>query len=307
MRSVEVVIVTRNSAGHIGPCVESILAQGGLPIVVDNGSADATLEIVREKCPEARIVATKENLGYGKAINLGFHKTKGEIVILSNPDVVYLAGAIPRMVEFLNTNARVGCVGPQQIFPDGNWQKSYGDLPGIWPGIKDAVGITTLHNRIRRALWPRRIDRKAKEVPYVDGGVLVVRRQAFEQMGGFDEAFYFYSDESDLCGRLKEAGWKVFFFPSAKVIHVRGADSARVDRSDRFVRYMVNSQCLLANRRLPPWQAQLYAKLQICHFVRLWWMARLLRLFSKEASLEYKVWFFGTYVRIWKEAAIAAR
>lgn len=299
---IEVVVVTRNSSGHIGACVDSIVEARALPVIVDNGSTDDTLEIVRSRCAAAKIITTGENLGYGKAINLGFKETNGEFVVLSNPDVVFLDHSIHQLIEFLRTEPTIGIAGPQQMFPDRSWQRSYGDLPGIWPGIKDAVGITTLHNNIRKILWPRGFSRKPKEVPYVDGAVVAVRRGAFLEMGGFDESFYFYSDESDLCARLRKSGWGVVFFPSAEIIHVRGADSAKVDRSERFLRYMVKSQCLLARKHLTPWRAHLYAKLQVCHFIRLGLMYRLLQWFGKEkSSNSYKVWMFDTYSRIWKE------
>jgi GT2 family glycosyltransferase len=300
----EVVLVTRNSAGHIGACVDSIVDANALPVVVDNGSTDETLQIVRSRCPGAKIIATGENLGYGRAMNRGFKETTGEFVVLSNPDVVFLQDSIGRMAEFLESNPTIGITGPQQMFPDRTWQRSYGDLPGIWSGVRDAAGITTLRNGVRRILWPRRMDRKPKDVPYVDGAVLAVRREAFLAMDGFDEQFFFYGDESDLCARLNRAGWRVVFLPLAEVIHVRGADSAKVDRSDRFVRYMVKSQSLLASKLLPPWKARLYAKLQILHFLRLGFLYRLLQWFGGEKSLRtQKISMFDAYARIWKEVS----
>ena len=299
---IEVVIVTYNSAGHIGACIESIVAAGGWPIVVDNGSTDDTLEIVRSKSRNARIIATGENLGYGKAMNLGFKETTGGILILSNPDVVYLGDSIFQMVEFLKNNPRIGITGPQQMFPNRSWQRSYGDVPGIWAGIKDAVGLTSLHSGIRRFFWPRRIDSHAKKVPYIDGAVLAVRRQAFLDVGGFDEDFFFYADEADLCARLRRAGWGVVFCSPATVVHVRGDSSTKIDRSDRFVRYMVKSQSLLARKLLPPWKARLYARLQICHFIRLGLMYRLLQwVGGGKSSLDCKIRMFDAYTRIWKE------
>jgi N-acetylglucosaminyl-diphospho-decaprenol L-rhamnosyltransferase len=305
---VEVVIVTRNSAGHVSACVDSVVAEGGLPIVVDNASTDDTLEIVSARSRQPRIIASSENLGYGKALNLGFKETKGDLVILSNPDVVFLPNSIHRMAEFVRKNPKIGVTGPQQMYPNLRWQRSYGDLPGIWAGVKDAVGMTTLHNEIRRVLWPRRVDRKPKRVPYVDGAVLAVRRQAFLDAHGFDEDFFFYSEESDLCARMRKAGWKVVFFPGADVIHIRGADSAKLDQSDRFVRYMVKSQSLLASKHLPRWKARIYAKLQICHFVRLGLTYRLLKCFGGEkASIADKIWMFDAYTKMWKESSRSLR
>lgn len=301
----EVVVVTRNSARHIGACIESIVSVGCSPIVVDNGSTDDTLEIVRAKSREAKVIPTGENLGYGKAMNLGFAQTLGEFVILSNPDVIFLENSIAQMLHYTKTHPRVAVVGPQQMFPDGGWQRSYGELPGIWSGIKDASGITTFQNAIRRALWPKKLDSNEKNVPYVDGAVLLLRREAFLEMNGFDEDFYFYSDESDLCARLTEAGWRVTFLPTAEVIHVRGADSMKVDRSERFVRYMVRSQALLARKHLPRWKATVYSKLQICHFARLAALHRIVRGLTRDkaSSVDYRVWFAETHARIWSEFA----
>lgn len=299
---IEVVIVTRNSAEHIGPCMDSLeAAEVGL-VVVDNGSTDGTLEIVRSKNLRTRIITTGENLGYGRAMNLGFKETSAEFVILSNPDVVFLENSILQLVEFLKADGKIGVTGPQQLFPDRTWQRSYGDLPGLWSGFKDAIGITTLRNSVRRELWPLQVDRTPKEVPYLDGAVLAVRRRAFLDVGGFDEAFFFYSEEADLCAQVKSANWKIVFYPAAKVVHVRGASSAAVDRSDRFIRNLVEGQSLLAAKTLPPWQRRAFARLQVCQFIRLGLMYRLLNFFGwAQSSIAHKIAMFDDYKRIWKE------
>jgi GT2 family glycosyltransferase len=136
----------------------------------------------------------------------------------------------------------------------------------------------------------------------VDGAVLAVRREAFAAVGGFDEDFFFYSDESDLCARLQKAGWRVRFLPSAEVIHVRGASVAKEDQAERFLRRMVNSQFLLASKHLPPWKVRVYARLQIGHFVRLSLTHRLLRRFGHFTDSR-KIWMLDAYSRIWKEVA----
>lgn len=299
---VEVVVVTRNSAEHIGPCVDSILAGGGLPIVVDNDSGDDTLNIVRSKDPKIKVIAKRANLGYGKALNLGFEETTSEFVILANPDVMFLSGSIPRMVEFLQENATVGITAPQQMFPDRSWQASYGDLPGIWSGIKDVVGISTMQNALRRMLWPRKIDRSPKEVPYLDGGVLAVRRCAFLAVGGFDQSFFMYAEESDLCARLRKAGWTVVFLPSAEVIHVRGGSATSQDRAELSASYVARSQHLLAAKHLPPWKARAYARLQVGRFIRLGLTYRMLqRLGGRSSAHSQKIRAFHAYTRTWKE------
>lgn len=272
--------------------------------MVDNGSTDDTLEIVRSICPDARVIETGENLGYGKAINIGFRETSGEFAILSNPDIVFLPGSIAGLIDYLKENRRVGVVGPQQMFPNRSWQRSYGDLPGIWSGLKDAVGFTSIHSGMRRLFWPKKLDRKPKNVPYVDGGVLAVRREAFEKIGGFDEDFFFYGDESDLCARMRLAGWRTVFNPEPQVIHARGADSARVDASDHFVRHMVTSQSKLAKRYLSPNHARLYMQLQRIHFERLALAYRVLRMLSAghgATNANNKIRVFRTYSRVLHE------
>ena len=300
---VEVVVVTRNSAEHIGPCLRSICETGALPVVVDNASADNTLAVVRGQWPQARVIASPENLGYGRALNLGFKEITSGVVILANPDVIFLEGSIQRMASFLYANPNVGLTGPQQRFPNGGWQRSYGDLPGLWAGIKDAVGITTVHNTLRRLVWPRRIDRRPKYVPYVDGAVLAVRREAFLDVGGFDEEFFFYSEEADLCGRIRRADWKVVFLPDAEVIHLRGASSAKEENgSDNPVQLLVKGQALLASKCLPGWKVRAYARLQVAHFARLALTYRMLRLLAKEgSSAAQKIRMFDTYKRVWAD------
>lgn len=298
----EVVVVTRNSAGDIGACLRSVCEAGAFPIVVDCASTDNTLDIVRRECPEARVVASRENLGYGKGMNLGFKETGGDFVILSNPDVVFLGDSIKQMVSFLRGNPRVGLTGPQQRFPGGGWQRSYGDLPGLWTGIKDAVGMTTVHSALRRLVWPRRIDRRPKYVPYVDGAVLAVRREAFLKVGGFDEDFFLYSEEADLCERMRKADWGVMFLPDAEVIHVRGASSAKENRSEQPMRLVVRGQALLAAKYLPDWKVRAYARLQIAHFARLGLTYRVLRRLARQgSSAAQKIWIFDTYKRLWTE------
>jgi GT2 family glycosyltransferase len=301
---VEVVVVTYNSARHIRACIESIAAEGAFPVVVDNNSTDDTLEIVRLCCPEAKIIASDKNQGYGKAMNAGFRETKSDFVILSNPDVVFLDGSIARLAEFLTKNPRVGVTGPQQIFPDRSWQRSYGNLPGIWAGIKDAIGITSIGNWTRRVFWPRRIDRNPKEVPYLDGGILMARREAIEYVEGFDEEFFFYGEESDLCARLRKAKWGVVFYPLTQVIHARGGSSIQVDSSDAYVTHMVNSQSKLARKYLSPWQARFYLWLQRIHFQRLALTYGLLRIVLKEpkaSQARARVQGFHAYLRVLQE------
>lgn len=262
----DVVIVTCNSSSFIGPCLESIGSASYRIIVVDNGSSDGTPEIVKRRFPSVEVVANGGNLGYGRACNIGFSKTTAEYVVLSNADVVYPPGAIQNLVDFLKSDSRIGVTAPQFVFPNGKWQLSFADTPSLWTGLKDVLGVSSARRNVRRIFWPWRLDRSPKDVPFVAGAVLVLPRKVFEEVGGFDEQFYFYADESDLCMRIRKQGWRVVFCPLVQVVHVRGGDSVRIDTSDTFVRHMVISQGKLARKHLAPWEAAFYMQCQRLFF-----------------------------------------
>jgi GT2 family glycosyltransferase len=238
-----------------------------------------TVKLIEKSYPKIRIIPARGNLGYGRSVNLGFSETVGSFVLLSNSDVIYTPGSIERMVEFLRETPDAGLVGPQQIFPNGNWQWSYGDLPGVWSGLKSAVGITTFQHACRHWLWPRKIDRKPKDVPYVGGAALLTRREAFQAVGGFDEGFFRYGDETDLCARMHKAGWRTIFFPGAELVHVRGGDSTQIATLELF-RNMVEADIKVARKHLSPGQVTAYCRLKQIEFQRLALMYGFLRIIT---------------------------
>lgn len=299
----EVVLVTCNSSPYIESCLKSIPLDVVRVIVVDNGSTDGTQDIVKRFFPTVELIENGANLSYGPSFNVAFPRTQTQYIVLSNADVVYSQGAIQTLVDFLIAHADVGVTAPQFLYPDGAWQISYGDIPSIWTGLRDATGVNSIRRWVRRLFW-RIVDRKPKDVPYVSGAVLVFRRRAVEAVGGFDEAFFFYCDESDLCIRLRQAGWRVVFCPLARVTHVAGGDSIKVDRSEKFLTHLVNSQCRLAKKYLSDGQARFYMRCQRIYFSLLALGSRaieLLAIGSTACRFSYKAWSAGTYARLWKE------
>jgi len=242
---VAVVVVTFNSEADIEPCLESVLRNGCMPVVVDNGSTDQTLAIVRRVCPDCCIVNNPLN-GYARGLNLGVAHCSNEILVLSNADVIYPDGSIAQLVTYLKNNPNVGVLGPQQVYPDGSWQRSWGFTPGLIEAYMELLGVTTLYGELRRFIWPRRLNRKPSEVGYLDGASLVVSRVAFDAVGGFDEEFPFYGEESDFCLRVRGSGLRVMSYPVALVVHRRGASSSQSGMSlSEYVKLLVQ-----ANRRL---------------------------------------------------------
>ena len=300
---IAVIIVTYNSAQFIRPCLASLAQSGADIIVVDNGSVDDTREIVRAH-PRVELIEASANLGYGKAMNLIALKTKHPYMILSNADVVYGKDTVAELVSFLKSNPRVGITAPQQVSPTGDWQLSYADAPGIVSGLRDALGLNSVLRVHRRFRWPNKVDHRPKEVGYVAGAVLALPRLAFTEVKGFDEKFHFYGEESDLCIRLREVGWKVVFNPLIEVIHHAGGHSTAVDRSEKFHRLLVQSQVMLARKHLVPWRARLYLRMRKMYYQELAWALRVVRVFTpanKAAHLSRKIRVADTCSNLWTE------
>jgi N-acetylglucosaminyl-diphospho-decaprenol L-rhamnosyltransferase len=300
---VEVVVVTHNSEQHIVPCLESLLAEGTLPIVVDNESNDSTIRLVKEQFPQVRVVTAGGNRGYGTSVNKGFRETSSAFVLLSNSDTVYPCQSVQRLVQFLRDTPNVGLVGGQQLYPNGKWQKSYADLPGLWSGFKAAVGITTFQRACRTWLWPLRVDRKSKDVPYVDGAVLLVRREAFEVVGGFDESFFRYGDECDLCARMQKAGWRTVFYPDAQVIHVRGGDSTQIMPLELY-QNVVEADIKVARTHLSATRAKVYFWLRQVEYQRLTLLYKLASLVAPRSmtpEMRNRSLSTGDLAHIWRD------
>lgn len=299
---VAVVLVTHNSSCFIGPCLDSLVPSGAEIIVVDNESTDETLSII-QRYPKVRLIPSGGNLGYGKAINLGAKQTQStrKYLILSNPDVIYREDSVATLVLFLKSRPEVGITAPRQVSPSEGWQRSYGDVPGIWAGMKEVSGISSALRWYRRLQWPKRVDDRPKEVGYVFGAVLALPRKAYFQANGFDEDFYFYGDESDLCIRLRSMGWKVVFCPFTEIVHYGGGDSTRVDQSDRFYRYLATSQTILAKKHLPLWKAYIYVWLQKLYFQRLALTLRIVKIFASTEDISRRLEVANVHVRLWAE------
>lgn len=200
-------------------------------IVVDNGSSDGSAEMVKSLFLQVRLIEAKENLGFTKANNLAYKKSSGEYFLLLNSDTVVLPGALFHLVKFLDTHPAAGAVGSRLLNGDGTLQRSCSPFPTPLQELFDALCLSKLFPKNRlfggfaMSYWDFS---STREVDFAGGSCLLLRRTALEEVGLLDEGFFMYSEEADLCYRLKEAGWKVFFYPQAKVIHY-GGQSSRLD------------------------------------------------------------------------------
>jgi N-acetylglucosaminyl-diphospho-decaprenol L-rhamnosyltransferase len=225
MADLSAIVVTYNAAPWIERSLESLRGTGAETIVVDNGSTDGTLELVREQFPDARVVE-QENRGFGAGNNAGMRAASGRYFLLLNPDAWLAEGALAKLVAFADEHPEAAVVGPRLLNPDGSLQRSVRGYPTPWRLATEYFFLRKLAPRTEalNALFGAGFDHKSlREADYLFGACLLVRRDAVDSVGGFDEDFFLMSEEVDWLYRFRQAGWKVFFYPDAEAYHVIGA------------------------------------------------------------------------------------
>jgi N-acetylglucosaminyl-diphospho-decaprenol L-rhamnosyltransferase len=220
MADVSVVVVTYNSLPEVERCLDSVA--GHEVVVVDHGSTDGTVALVRERFPDVRLIE-QENRGFGAGMNTGMRAAGGRYYLLLNADAWVVGDAIERLRVFADEHAEAAVVGPRLLNPDGSLQPSVRGFPTLWRLATEYFFLRKLAPRspLLNAFFGAGFDhRSVREAEWVGAACLLVRREAAEEVGLFDEAFFMFSEEVDWCRRFREAGWKVLFFPGAEVVHV---------------------------------------------------------------------------------------
>jgi GT2 family glycosyltransferase len=223
MASVSVVVVTFNALPWIERALESV--RGHETIVVDHGSTDGTLELVRERFPEARLIE-QENKGLGGGSNAGMRIASGAYFLLLNSDAWALDDAVERLAAFADEHPEAAVVGPKLLNPDGSLQRSLRGFPSVWRLATEYLFLRKLAPRSRalNSFYGAGFDHdEVREAEFLMGACLLVRREAADTVGLFDEDFFMFSEETDWCYRFRQAGWHVLFTPEAEFVHVGGA------------------------------------------------------------------------------------
>jgi N-acetylglucosaminyl-diphospho-decaprenol L-rhamnosyltransferase len=224
MPDVSVVVVTYNALPWIERSLRSVGGASEL-IVVDHGSTDGTLELVRERFPRARIIE-QENRGFGGGNNAGMRAASSDYVLLLNPDAWFLDDGFDRLASFAEAHSEAGIVGPKLLHPDGSLQRSVRGFPTPWRIATEFFFLRKLapRSRLLNAFHGGPADHESVyDAEWLGGACLLVRSEALAAVGGFDEDFFLFSEEVDWCYRFREQGWRVLFFPGAEVVHVIGA------------------------------------------------------------------------------------
>jgi N-acetylglucosaminyl-diphospho-decaprenol L-rhamnosyltransferase len=222
-----IVIVSFNARDDLARTLASLHdAPARVPhsiVVVDNGSTDDAPTLVRTQFPGVRVIDAAANLGFGRANNLGIRETTSDYVLLLNPDTVVPRGAIDTLVERLDADPTIAAIGPRLVDAQGRAELSFGAMYSPWTEARRKVALA-LDSRgvgaVRR--WIDRATRTPREPDWLTAACLLVRRSAGDAAGWFDERYFMYAEDVDLCAALRAAGGRIVFAPDVEVVHMRG-------------------------------------------------------------------------------------
>jgi N-acetylglucosaminyl-diphospho-decaprenol L-rhamnosyltransferase len=220
---VTAVTVTLNGLPWIEQCLESL--RGTETIVVDHGSNDGTLELVRDRFPDVRVIE-QENVGYGGGLNAGFRDTAPRYYLVINSDAWVVGDAVARLLAFAEEHPEAAVVAPRLSNPDGTLQRSVRGFPTLWRLATEYLFLRKLApgSGALNAFYAGGFDHdRPREIEWAMGSCFLVRREACDAVGLFDESFFLFSEETDWFYRFHQAGWAIWFVPDAEVVHVGGA------------------------------------------------------------------------------------
>ncbi len=227
-----IVIVNWNTRDLLAGCLQSLhdtVRQARFEVwVVDNGSEDGSVALVRERFPQANIIANAENVGFVRANNQALPRCRGRYVLLLNSDTQALPDSIDKTVRFMDQHPRAGLLGVQLLNADRTFQASYTPFPTLW---REFLILSGLGRWLVRPTFPScgpQAGRNARRIRgYMEGAYLLARREAVAQVGGLDEHIFMYAEDVDWCYRFDRAGWQVWYLPDAPIVHLGGQSTRK--------------------------------------------------------------------------------
>jgi len=236
MAEISVIVVSYNTRDYLRDCLGSLRDDSEAPAhevwVVDNGSRDGSVAMVRAEFPGVEVIETGENLGFARANNLALRRMRGRTALLLNSDTLVRPGALRGMLRALDTHPEAAAVGPRLLNRDGSLQRSCYRFPAPGRAFRDQLFITSLlANHPRWGDYRRWAHDRERAVDFVIGAALLVRADIMPAVGLLDEDFFMYAEETDWCYRMHRAGYQVWFTPDAEIIHYGGGSGkAMADR-----------------------------------------------------------------------------
>lgn len=286
---IDLIIVSYNGKELTRQAIESAINNSVKPqkiILVDNNSIDGTVDYIRNNFSNVHCISLPFNAGYGKAINIGFKYTNSKYVVIANNDVIFPEFFFEKVLDTtLHLEENFGVIGFQQIFPDGSFQNSYGRFHNLFSAFLDVTLLTLVELRVKKIIWKYKLNKKLKRVDYVDGAIFCVNKNAFEKINGFDEDFFFYSEEVDLCKRMKKNGFSVWFDSNNIVIHYRGQGKTnKLGLSENSIPQFVKARSLYCLKHLGKFSTSIYLLIESIFYFEISFIFRLKYFLFKNSS-----------------------
>lgn len=227
--TLSIIIVSWNVKDMLRNCLRSIYSEtkniSFEVIVVDNCSKDGSMEMIRRDFPRVKVIANKKNAGFAVANNQGIKLSKGDFILLLNPDTIILDKTIKKSVEFMNKNKDCGVMGPKILNPDKTIQPSVRKFPEFWPIFLIFLKLPKIFPNLKSVNNYLAVDfnyKKTKTAAQVMGAFMLIRKEILEQVGLLDENFFIWFEEVDFCKRVWDAGYKVCYNSATEIIHYGG-------------------------------------------------------------------------------------
>ena len=228
-----IIIVNFKSKDYTDACIKSIYENTNSIsfeiIVVDNNSDDGCIDMLKEKHPKVKTFQNKDNTGFSRANNIGIRLSSGKVILLLNPDTIIHDKALEKMAGFMTNNADIGVAGCRVENPDGTLQRACRrSIPTPMIAFFRLTGLSRFFPKskiIAKYNLSYIRENKQIEVDAVSGAFMMFRSEVLEDIGGLDEAYFMYAEDIDFCYRAKRKGWKVMYYPGARITHFKGQSS----------------------------------------------------------------------------------
>ncbi len=310
--SISFIIITYNTKELVQECVNILLKETeGMDkqvIVVDNGSNDRTYPALRS-IAGIEPVRIEKNVGFGAANNIGYQHARGKYIALLNSDAFPHSGAIEEALQLMETNPEVGLMGGRLVYKDGSWQPSAHLFPSLlnqflkYSGLAHRYPDHPFFGRANRS-WAD--PEQPAEVDWIPGAFCVIRREALEKTFIFDEKFFMYYEEVDLCKRIKDKGWKIVYWPDAVITHIGGettknTNGAFFNQIGAQVSAWEARSCYLYFRKYGGWFNTWSLYLFQVWFSRLRWIKNLITRGRSHENTRFLVQHIANLKQAWKD------
>ncbi|MFC1725339.1 glycosyltransferase family 2 protein [candidate division KSB1 bacterium] len=235
MKSLSIIIVNWNGSEVILNCLRSIYDNledlDFEVIIVDNNSTDGSPELVEKQFPKVSLVRLENNYGFAKANNAGIEKCDGKYICLLNSDTEIINDSFKEIIDYMDNNDNIGILGPKLLYKDGSFQSSAGRFPGIKTELSGYFFLNRipLLNKLFKDRFIHDEFKNIRDVDWICGACLFIRRSVIEKIGVFDELFFMYMEDVDYCLRVIRNNWKIVYFPLSKVVHLGGHSVNKAD------------------------------------------------------------------------------